>query len=128
MRGSFRLGALLLIASVAAPAVGEQIVWSHDVDAAWDETVREGRPLLVFITRSQCKYCVQMKRATLVDEQVANQVMSEFVPLAIDPQSDPALIEELNIRTSPRRSSFRRTPRCWTRSRATCRRPNSRSG
>jgi thioredoxin-related protein len=104
MRGSFRFGALLMMATLLAPArgeEGEQIVWSHDVDAAWEETVRGGRPLLLFITRPRCKYCVQMKTATLADEQVADQVMNEFVPVTIDPQSDPALIKELNVKSFP---------------------------
>ncbi|HEV7225649.1 MAG TPA: thioredoxin family protein, partial [Pirellulales bacterium] len=101
MRESVRLGVLLMIATIAAPALGEPIEWSHDVDAAWQQTVREGRPLLLFITRSRCKYCVQMKTATLVDAQVADQVMSDFVPVAIDPESDPELIRELNVKSFP---------------------------
>jgi thioredoxin-related protein len=101
MRESVRVGMLLLVLAAAAPAFGEPIEWSHDVDAAWQRTVREGRPLLLFITRSRCKYCAQMKTATLVDVQVADQVMTGFVPVAIDPQSDPELIKELNVRSFP---------------------------
>ena len=101
MREAARIGMLLMVAMAAAPAFGEPIEWSHDVDAAWERTVREGRPLLLFITRSRCKYCVQMKTTTLVDAQVTDQVMSDFVPVAIDPQSEPELIKELNIKSFP---------------------------
>jgi len=42
-----------------------------------------------------------MKTTTLVDAQVTDQVMSDFVPVAIDPQSDAELIKELNIKSFP---------------------------
>ena len=48
MREAARIGMLLMVAMAAAPAFGEPIEWSHDVDAAWERTVREGRPLLLF--------------------------------------------------------------------------------
>lgn len=101
MRGAAWSGLLALLAIFGKPALAEEIAWLHDTEAAWRQTVSEGRPLLLFVTRANCKYCAQMKTVTFADEQVRELVASGFVPLAVDPTSDAALIKELKITAYP---------------------------
>lgn len=101
MRNIGALGVLFFLTLGAVPAFGEQIAWLQDADQAWAESVNTGRPLLLFITRSKCKYCTQMKSETFADDEVSSQINSGFVPLVIDPKTDAALIKELKIASFP---------------------------
>ena len=101
MRGAGWLGLFLVWATIGERTLAEEIVWLHDADAAWKQTVSDRRPLLLFVTRPNCKYCTQMKAVTFADEKVQELVKSGFVPLAIDPTSDPELIKELKITAYP---------------------------
>ncbi len=101
MRRVCTLSLCLLFSLVALPAFGEEIAWLHDVDQAWAESVKAGRPLLLYITRPKCKYCTQMKSVTFADAEVSAQINAHFVPLAIDPKTDAALIKELKITSFP---------------------------
>lgn len=100
MRGGL-CGLLIGLASLGQAALAEEIVWLHDTDAAWQKTIDEQRLLLLFVTRPNCKYCSQMKGVTFADERVTALVGAAFVPLAIDPASDPELIKELKIAAYP---------------------------
>ena len=101
MRKVFILGLLCLCSLSAAPAVGEEIIWLRDADEAWAEAVKADRPLVLFITRSKCRFCMKMKSVTFADPEVSEQINSSFVPLAIDPKTDAALIKELKIASFP---------------------------
>lgn len=95
------IGLLLILHVVGASARGEEIGWLSDADQAWERSVSEGRPLLLFITRSNCKFCTQMKRETFADSKVKEQIQANFVPLAIDPKTDPTLIKEMKVTSFP---------------------------
>lgn len=99
LRGLWALLIALVVLGRSAPA--EEIAWLHDADAAWQRTVDEQRLLLLFVTRPNCKYCSQMKSVTFTDQNVSELVEAAFVPLAIDPASDPELIKELKIAAYP---------------------------
>jgi uncharacterized protein YyaL (SSP411 family) len=101
MRLLCTLGLILLSSMLVRPALGEEIDWLNDAELAWTRSVSEGRPLLLFITRSNCRFCTKMKSETLVDSAVAAQINADFVPLAIDPKTDPELIKELKITAFP---------------------------
>lgn len=97
--GLWALLIALVVLGRSAPA--EEIAWLHDAGAAWQKTVDEQRLLLLFVTRPNCKYCSQMKSVTFTDQNVSELVEAAFVPLAIDPASDPELIKELKIAAYP---------------------------
>lgn len=101
MRLLCTLGFILASSMLVRPALGEEIGWLHDAEQAWTRSVSEGRPLLLFITRSNCKFCTKMKSETFVNAAVAAQINADFVPLAIDPKTDPELIKELKITAFP---------------------------
>lgn len=101
MRGAGWMGLFIALTVMGGRAGAAEIVWLHDADAAWKQSVSEKRLLLLFVTRPKCKYCTQMKKVTFVDEKVTDLVDAAFVPLAIDPVSDPEMIKELKISAFP---------------------------
>jgi thioredoxin-related protein len=100
-RGAAWCGLFVFLAILGKPLRAEEIAWLHDTETAWRQTVSQDRPLLLFVTRAQCKYCAQMKKFTFADEQVRELVNGGFVPLAVDPTSDAELIKELKITAYP---------------------------
>lgn len=100
-RGAAWCGLFVVLAIVGKSVRAEEIAWQHDTETAWRQTVSQHRPLLLFITRTHCKYCTQMKTVTFADEQVRELVNGGFVPLAVDPTSDAELIKELKITAFP---------------------------
>ena len=101
MRGAAWCGLCVVLAIAGKSARAAEIAWLHDTETAWQQTVSENRPLLLFVTRANCKYCAQMKSVTFADEQVRELVNGGFVPLAVDPTSDAELIKELKITAYP---------------------------
>ena len=101
MRNVYILGLLCFLTLSAAPTLGEEIAWLRDADKAWAEAVKADRPLVLFITRPNCRYCKKMKSVTFADAEVSAQINSSFVPLVIDPKTDAALIKELKIASFP---------------------------
>ncbi len=75
--------------------------WHTDVDAAWRAAQAQGRPLLVFVTREQCVFCVKMKRGTLVDPRVAAAIRNGYVPLVVDATRPSPLSQELAVKAFP---------------------------
>ena len=86
----------------ARPAAGSaQVAWHDDLNEAWQSTQRDGRPLLVFVTRDNCYYCTKMKDRTYASPTIAASVRGSFVPLMLDGSRSSALLRELNVRAFP---------------------------
>lgn len=94
-------GLLLALGSIGGEAAAEEILWRHDTEGAWRQTVGERRPLIVFVARSRCKHCARMKSESFADPLVRELVRKEFVPLEIDADADRELAKELQITTFP---------------------------
>jgi thioredoxin-related protein len=80
---------------------GAEVVWRSDVDLAWQESVRENRPLLVFLTSPGCRYCAQMKNQTFRDQAVASYLDESFVAVALDARKVAWLVKQRQIRSYP---------------------------
>jgi thioredoxin-related protein len=89
------------VCAVAVAGEGAKVAWLTDVDDAWTATLRQGRPLLVFVTRENCAYCTQMKQRTYGNEQVAATINHSFVALLIDGKASSPLSRELNVTAYP---------------------------
>jgi len=100
-------GALLLLTVTAAISHAQQpdnrqaLAWDRDIHLAWQDAVKTQRPLLVFITMDDCLYCKKMKKSTLQDEQVVDDLRSQFVPVALNAKDAPELMERLKIKSFP---------------------------
>jgi uncharacterized protein YyaL (SSP411 family) len=84
----------------AASRAGE-IAWESDVDAAWRAAVAQQRPVLLFVTRANCRYCVEMKQKTFRDPDVAECIGQGFVPVAVDAARIEELVKHLGLAAYP---------------------------
>lgn len=93
-----------LLAVISAWAVADElpvVAWRTEVASAWTETCQNGRPLLVFVTCPNCKFCDKMKQGTFARPDMAETINRAFVPLAVDGGSDAPLVKELNVKYYP---------------------------
>lgn len=77
------------------------VEWHTDLDKAWAASCQNGRPLLLFVTCDNCRFCDKMKFGTYAHPEVAETINRSFVPLAIDGSAPLALIKELNVQYYP---------------------------
>jgi hypothetical protein len=100
-----RIGYLWVILVVLGPVVVAndvaKVSWHTDVQTAWKATQQQGRPLLVFVTRGDCRYCSQMKDRTYGNLAVAWAINQSFVPLVLDGGGQTALLKELKVTSYP---------------------------
>jgi protein disulfide-isomerase len=75
--------------------------WIRDVDQALQEAESQQRPVLLFVSMDQCKYCQRMVQTTLRDPQVRQAIGSHFVPAVIKNSDRPDLMRELQIQSFP---------------------------
>jgi len=91
----------LALVAPAAAADATKVAWHSNVESAWKITQENGRPLLVFVTRESCLYCVQMKEGTYNDVAVAGAINQSFVPLVIDGGAKSQLLRDLRVSAYP---------------------------
>lgn len=105
MRQLRRAWMSLVLASVmAASARGNSpspARWNTDPQQAWRSVQQTRRPLLVFVTRSDCLHCAKMRRGTLADWQVSSAIASGFVPLVLDGGRSSPLLNDLRVQNYP---------------------------
>ena len=73
--------AILLVSAVAVcsqRAGAADIRWLDDVDQGLAGHRQQDRPMLLYVTRDGCKYCVKMERGTYRDDRVTSQVNESF--------------------------------------------------
>jgi protein disulfide-isomerase len=105
--GSAGLGLIVAGADASEAARPEanrdqaRVAWHESVDEAWRTTQRDGRPMVVFVTRDNCYYCEQMKDRTYTSPAVAVRLRDAFVPLVLDGTHSSPLLRELNVRAYP---------------------------
>ncbi len=95
---------LMLMVTLSARvgfAESGQVAWQTDVETAWTAARKQGRPLLVFVTRDRCAYCTQMKDFTYGNPTVAGAINRSFVPLVLDAGAPSPLLKELRVSVYP---------------------------
>jgi thioredoxin-related protein len=78
-----------------------KVTWHNDVTTAWKASQENRRPLLVFVTKDHCFYCVQMKQRTYSDAYVAGTISGSFVPLVLDGAGNSPLLKDLRVTSYP---------------------------
>ena len=77
------------------------IRWKTSHQEAADDSVREGRPILIRITATWCGPCQQMKQLTFSDSRVIDLVQNNFVPLLIDADANQDLVSQYRVEAYP---------------------------
>jgi thioredoxin-like negative regulator of GroEL len=92
---------LLLAAAVGGPAAAQEVRWRYDYNAARREAQEKALPLLLEFATEQCFWCRKLEDNTLRDPAVLAVMNERFIPLKIDAQRSPYLVEVLHIQSFP---------------------------
>jgi len=75
--------------------------WYRDVDEALRVAQSTNRPMVLFVSMGQCKYCHMMIQKTLANVEVRRTIGSSFVAATITAAEQPELMKRLGIRSFP---------------------------
>ena len=89
------------VAAGAGSVSAAEVQWGADVDAAWKVSVAEQRPMVLFVTRPNCRFCVEMKNKTFRDPQVSTRIEQSFVAVAVEADDVGWLVKEMKITAYP---------------------------
>ena len=93
---------LVLLAGQATQSLADQTIrWHSDLRSALQKTDNSERPLLLFVTMNNCRYCTLMKQQTYMNKKVVADVNGSFVPAKINAHRFTKLISKLGIRIYP---------------------------
>ena len=79
----------------------DKVAWHTDVNAAWQSSQSQQRPMLVYVTRDHCVFCVKMKQQTWTDDRVALAIRDGYVPLFVDGTVPSPLMKDLAVSGYP---------------------------
>ncbi|MFG0263778.1 MAG: thioredoxin family protein [Rhodopirellula sp. JB055] len=75
--------------------------WHDSFEAGWAAARRSGRPMLIFITSKDCRFCDAMKRDTLCDAGIQARLANGFVPIILRPDTNPEILARIPVTTYP---------------------------
>jgi thioredoxin-like negative regulator of GroEL len=96
--------ALLALAALAAACpdlVAQGPAWRTDYNSARREATEKGRPILLDIGTENCFWCRKLDATTFRDPAVLALVNSDFIPLRVDAEREPGLVQRLQIQSYP---------------------------
>lgn len=91
------LGAL----TCSSPAQAGGIVWQKDYGHALRQAEHQRKPVLVVVEARWCGACRKMLRESFSNPVVAARVGSRFIPLQIDSDKQPVLVQSLKVDALP---------------------------
>jgi len=85
----------LVLTGCRAPA--QEVHWRYDYAAARREANETGKPLLLDFGTEACFWCRKLEATTFRDPRIVKQVNDGFIPVKIDGNRHPRLVEALEI-------------------------------
>lgn len=73
----------------------------QNVHAGWTKARAEQKPLLIYVSLPDCRYCRLLEQESLADRRVRDLIRNSFVISRADGQRDAELIQRWGIRTFP---------------------------
>src|SRR5256885_15763487 len=89
--------ALLLALTSRAELPAQTAVWKSDYAAARQEALSSGRPLILHFTTANCLYCERLEQITYRDPTINRALAERFVPLKVDAEQYPSLVDYLKV-------------------------------
>ncbi len=80
---------------------GETVRWRTDYNAARKEATEKARPLFLDFGTEDCFHCRRLDASTFRDPTIVSLLNERFVPLKIDGNREPALVQMLRINAYP---------------------------
>lgn len=77
------------------------IKWHETIEEGWKESVKNQRPLLLFVTMDSCVSCEKMKNVTLADPEVASNVRKSFVAVYANANDIREFVKKVGVRVYP---------------------------
>ncbi len=78
-----------------------EVKWNKDLRQAAAQASQEKKPLLVMVSAPWCGYCQKMLKTTFRDEKLIGHLDQCFVPVYLDADEHPELVEELQVEGLP---------------------------
>jgi len=72
-----------------------------DVDSAWAAAQESGRPVMVYVTSSNCFYCKKMVAETLSHPQIIRATNARFETALLSKDKQPELVKKLGVKAFP---------------------------
>src|SRR2546421_12233400 len=88
-------------AAPAAPAASAEIQWRHDYAAALKEAQDKTLPLIIDFGTVNCYWCKKLDESTFRDPRIVRAMNDRFVPLKVDGEKEPSLVQLLRISSYP---------------------------
>jgi thioredoxin-related protein len=86
----------------SAPALtAQEVEWRHDYAAARREAREKQRPIVATFGTLSCVWCKRLEALTFRDPGVIKQLNEQFIPLKIDAEREPELVQTLQIQKYP---------------------------
>jgi thioredoxin-like negative regulator of GroEL len=100
------LTALVLVSSwsllqTAPSALGQEVEWRSDYNAARKEAASKNRPLIIDFGTENCFWCKKLDAITFKDPSVVSLMNEKFVPMKVDAEREAPLTTALHIESYP---------------------------
>jgi len=89
----------LLALAAEAPPGG--IHWQTDLRAAHRLSQQTNKPMLFVFGADWCTWCKKLEKSTLTDRELVAYINANFVPIHIDADRDPRVVEILEAEALP---------------------------
>ena len=89
------------LASQAADPPPGGIKWQTNLHSAHRLSRETGRPMLFVFGADWCVWCKKLEKSTLSDKELVAYINANFVPIHIDADRDPRVVEILEAEALP---------------------------
>src|SRR5262245_6855157 len=92
---------LVALAAACTDVRAQGLAWRTEYNAARREATEKSRPILLDIGTENCFWCRKLDATTFRDPAVLAMINSEYIPLRIDAEREPGLVQKLQIQSYP---------------------------
>ena len=92
---------LLVTLVLGSLTLGQEIDWQTDMEAAKRKAAHENKLILIHFTADWCGGCQQLERFVFNNISVIKAIESQVVPVKIDVDLHPDLVEQYNVKGIP---------------------------
>jgi thioredoxin-related protein len=91
----------LVPAAFHSQTCAQEVRWRESYSAAYQESVRTGRPLLMEFGTGACFWCQKLETTTLREPQIAKLINEKFIPVKVDARIDTELAAAVAVQSFP---------------------------
>src|SRR5687768_9004369 len=92
---------LFLAMATGAELQAQTAIWRTEYAVARQEALSSGRPLILHFTTANCLWCQRLEQTTYRNPGIDRALAERFVPLKVDAEQYPSLVEYLKVDSFP---------------------------